>query len=74
MSLKVGQRQITTPQGVADTPPAPIWVGDLPMCATACPHLNAADDSCLLQEESELEPLCLPAVEAMARLLNEDET
>ena len=76
MTLKVWQRMIVTPQCSADTPPAPVWSSKwetegVPMCASACPHLSL--DVCGLTG-NEAESVCIPAVEAMARLLNEDET
>ena len=72
MSLKVWQRQITTPQGVASEPaPAPEWLDDVPRCTERCPHHDGK--RCRLMGFRP-GPLCEPAVEAMARLLNEEET
>ena len=71
-ALKVWQRMIVTPQCSADTPPEPIWPpSGVPWCASACPHLS--EDVCGLTG-NEAESVCIPAVEAMARILNEDET
>ena len=74
MTLKVWQRMITTPQCSADTPPAPRWDGDVPWCTVACPHMGEEDpDEVCGLTGNEAESVCIPAVEAMARLLNEDE-
>ena len=59
MTLKVWQRMIVTPQCSADTPPEPRW--------------SKADGLPCGLTGNEAESACIPAVEAMARLLNEDE-
>ena len=81
MTLKVWQRMITTPQCLADTPPEPVWSSKwetegVPMCASACPHFDRTSPvsgTCGLMDGEDASHLCIPAVEAMARLLNEDE-
>ena len=71
-SLKVWQRSILTYIS-ADTPPAPRWgANGHPFCTTACPH-HSGLRRCAISEMM-TETLCIPAVEAMARLLNEGET
>ena len=68
-ALKVWQRMIVTPL----LAPEPRWSkkDGLPWCSSMCPHLSL--DVCGLTG-NEAESVCIPAAEAMARLLNEDET
>ena len=78
MTLKVWQRMITTPQCSADTPPEPRWGKDgIPWCSVTCQHFDRTSPvsgTCGLMDGEDASHLCIPAVEAMARILNEDET